>query len=831
MLAVAIVALALPGSAGAQATGFRVGAAKVDTTPPAFSAATDAQDFALCPRDVMTGPRAYRYQEPYVDQNGNGRYDYPEPFCDQDANQRYDGMYLSGALNAIAAYPPHDPIDARAVAIADGSRTYVLISVVAQGIFENYLEEVRNRVKQLEPAITSVIVSANHNESSPDTVGIYGAPEIPAVGVGARSSVNEYYMDFLVERMAEAAVAAYRDLRPASIWARQVELPKNLAINLSNNYPTTFDKKELPAAIDPKMRIVQARDAGGRPIATLLGLAAHNQQTGHSGRCSPLPGGTECVPLAQQISSDWPGWFNRKLESGGQAGLPIFFAGENGSQEDPETVPDVHKNFPECLKPDGGNDGCHPQNKATGEALADAVASEAPKADQVPFGALRFDRRELQVPIENNAFKAAFFAGLFGERPTYTAGQKTDKAGTDARTFVSVLDIGPALQVVANPGEAFPALTIGGPHGIDEVTCPNRPNPAIPIWHAKGAFRFQAGLADDLIGYEIPPWAFVEPGVFTTDECDAQSSDPKGHSHKLEAEGLGPTASAMVANELASILDAHGMDPTAEIRPGRFILPDGKLTRRPTQGAVGAWIADRGATALTPGKGTVVALDGYTGFGSRAVDASGRMMDFDGIDQPGSSNVLTRGVVLFGCDGKPAKRYYLDVYPALSGSDKPLGAATRGSVGAGCGAGQPDLGVPGNPATGPSLVPGPAACRDRTPPRTVLDRTRVGIGRSGVSMQGRAADTGCKGSVAAVLVSVARIAGNTCRFLQPNGRFTGPRNCRRPVLLRARGTKSWKLVTRVTLPPGAYRLHVRSVDNSGNKEKPSTSNRALVRVR
>jgi hypothetical protein len=445
--------------------------------------------------------------------------------------------------------------------------------------------------------------------------------------------VNEYYMDFLVEQMAQAAVAAYRDLRPASIWARQVALPKNIAVNLSNNYPTTFDKKELPAAIDPKMRILQARDSGGKAIATLLGLAAHNQQTGHSSLCSRLPGGTACVPLGQQISADWPGWFHRKLESGGNAGLPIFFPGENGSEEDPETVPDVHKDFPECyrLNPDGSKDtdGCHPQNKATGEALADAVASEAPKADRIPFGSLRFDRHELQVPIENNAFKAAFAAGLFGERPSYTGGQQTGKAGPDARTFVSVLDIGPALQVVSNPGEAFPALIDGSPHGIDEVTCPNRPNPAIPIWHAHGAFRFQTGLTDDLIGYEIPPWAYFEPGIITTDQCDAQQSDPKGHAHKLESEGLGPTASAMVANELTKILDAHGMDPTAEIRLGRFILPDGKLTRRPTQKAVGVWIADRGATALTPGKGTVAALDGYTGFGSRAVDSSGRMMDFD----------------------------------------------------------------------------------------------------------------------------------------------------------------------------------------------------------
>jgi hypothetical protein len=830
----ALVVLAAATPAAAQTTAFRVGAAKVDTTPPAFDAAADAQQFALCPLPALTGPRSYQLQEPYADQDGSGTYDYPEPFCDMNANQRYDGMYLSGAVNSIAAYPPHDPIDARAVAVSDGSRAYVLISVVAQGIFENYLEEVRERARALEPAITDVIVSSNHNESSPDTVGIYGAPEIPEVGVGARSSVNEYYMDWLVERLAQVAVSAYRDLRPASVWARQVELPKNLRVNLSNNYPTTFDRTDRPASIDPKLRIVQARDSSGKPIATLLGLAAHNQQTGHSGLCSPLPGRGDCVPLNRQISSDWPGWFHRRLEAAGNAGLPVFVAAENGSEEDPETVPDVHGDFPECYRVVDGKkdpDGCHPQNQATGEALADAVAAEAPKADRIPFGPLRFDRRELQVPVENNAFKAAFFAGLFGERPTYTGGQKSGKAGTDVRTFVSVLDVGPALQVVSNPGEAFPALINGGPHGIDEVTCPNRPNPPVPIWRAHGAFRFQAGLVDDLIGYEIPAWAYFEPGVFTTDECDAQPEDPKGHAHKLEAEGLGPTASNMVAEGLSAVLTSHGTDPTAEIRLGRFVLPDGKLTRRPTERAVGVWLADRGATALTPGKGTVVALDGYTGFGSRAVDATGRMMDFDGIDQAGASDVLTRGMVVFGCDGAAVKRYFVDVYPALSGSDRPLGAATRGSVGAGCGAGQAEVGTPGNPDIGPPLVPPADGCTDRLAPRTRLDRRRVRVGSRGVSLRGRAADRGCAGRVGAVLVSIARISGRSCRFLQPNGRFAKPRGCRRPVLLRAKGTASWKLVTRVRLPRGSYRVHVRSVDTEGNKEKPSSRNRALARVR
>ena len=41
----------------------------------------------------------------------------------------------------------HDPTDARAVAFSDGSKTAVIESVVAQGIFENYIDEVAGRLK------------------------------------------------------------------------------------------------------------------------------------------------------------------------------------------------------------------------------------------------------------------------------------------------------------------------------------------------------------------------------------------------------------------------------------------------------------------------------------------------------------------------------------------------------------------------------------------------------------------------------------------------------------------------------------------------------------
>ena len=657
----------------------------------------------------MNGPRPFAFEEPYVDLNGSGYFDYgdptsgtpSEPYCDANHNGRYDGIYVSSGTYELAAVV-HDPIDARAVAFSDGIRTVVVVSVVSQGIFNAYepnlngefgtlgTKDMRARAKKLRPGITDMIVSSNHNESSPDPIGIYGAPDaggtLPA---GANSGIDDYYMNWLDDRVARAAALAYDHLQPASLWARQFLTPRSLYVEV-HNFPTTADNEFQPRAIDPKIGVLQARDKGGKPIVTIMSLAAHNQEIGHSDLTDPANGN---VALKREISSDWPGYFHRGLESL-IPGMAMYLVGDNGSEEDPSTVPPV--TAPECgpiKNPQDPpyaqrTDGCYPQAKATGQAFANAVAVEAQKAERLRFGRLTIDRHEFDVPLENNGFRALAAAGVFDNRPSYNAGVSAGRAGRDLRTEVGVLDLGPDLQLIANPAESFPGLMLGSPWGIEHAECPNRPNPSVPTWHARAAYRFQVGLANDLIGYMIPAWAaFTNPELYTVDDCHSSK-----HNHGLDSESVGPTASNAVADQLTALLSKRP-DPTAQIRLGRFVMPDGSLSHRP-EGAVAVWLADPGSTSLSPGSGTIVAVKGVTGFGGRSVDSSGKFMDYDGTPQD-EANILTRGMLVYGCNGNVAKRYYVNVYPALVGAS--LGSATKGTT-AGCGAGF-------GPAAGSQLIP------------------------------------------------------------------------------------------------------------------------------
>ena len=803
----AVVALTAPPSASA-AVDFSAGAARIDTTPPRPGEAPDPPEFGTCPADVFSGERAFTFDEPYTDLSGDKRFQYGEPYCDANGNGRYDGIYSSGGVDSLAN-KVHDPIDARAVAIGDGSTTVVYVSVVAQGLFENYTQTMRDGAvaeskKPGHRPIDAVVVSANHNESSPDTIGIYGGPETPA-GTGANSGINDYYMPFLQQRVAQAAVEAADGAEPASLHAHQFLLPTNLRVELSKNFPTTDDNNN-PAAIDPKVGVLQAREPGGKPIFTVMSLAAHNQEVGHSG------GGV------RDISSDWPGYFAKRLEAR-VGGMAVFLVGDNGSEEDPITVPPL---------PDDDNDP-YPQAQATGEALADTMVAEAPRADRLRFGPIDVRRSTFTVPLENNAFKAAAAAGLFGDRPTYLAGQPAGRFGPDLQTTVSVTQVGPDLQLMGNPAEAFPGLMVGTPFGIEDAPCPSRPNPPVPTWYATASYRFHVGLADDLIGYISPPWAFTDvAGIYTAPpECQNDPDtdrDSKGHQHRLETEGVGPTAGGFVAEGLTGLLKQQGADPAAVVRPGRFVYADGTLGRRP-ENAVAVWLADPEAKALTPGSGTIVALPGYTGFGARGADGNGRMMDYDGAEQPSLGDVTTRGMLVFGCPGGVARRWYLDLYPSL-GTSK-LGPTTRGSAQVGCGAGT------SGPRSGP-VPPGAggaaAGCADTRPPRARPARRRVHASRRRVLARGRAGDRGCAG-LAAVLVSVSQPRGLRCRFVQANGRLSSRRSCRRPVLLLARGRRSWRFALKVRLPRGHYRVQVRAIDRRGNKETPGRANVVRVRVR
>jgi hypothetical protein len=129
---------------------------------------------------------------------------------------------------------------------------------------------------------------------------------------------------------------------------------------------------------------------------------------------------------------------------------------------------------------------------------------------------------------------------------------------------------------------------------------------------------------------------------------------------------------------------------------------------------------------------------------------------------------------------------------------------------------------------------GRGACPDRLAPVTRFKHKSDRLSRRRAALRGTSKDRGCKSAnliipkkgVKYVDVSIALVRGRgtgvNCRFMRKNGRL-GARytNCRRPILLRAKGKTAWKYTHKVHLPSGDYRVVARGTDIYKNKERPA----------
>ncbi|MHB8717714.1 MAG: hypothetical protein ACYDAC_02325 [Candidatus Dormibacteria bacterium] len=718
--------------ASAPVPAWYAGAAAVSVTPPAYNPADDARDFPTCDTTVYNGRRLFDLEEPYIDRAGTGFFDYTQdPYCDANNNGRYDGLYTSGGVARLLTWVQSD-IWARALALSDGTHTIVLESITSQGLGREDVLRIRSALNGYAPAsglpaVDQTFVSSNHNESSPDPIGIYGAPADPTGTFGLRSGIDDYYITFLVQQAVAAGHQAVDAMRAATMRVGTFT-PPDVRARLSTTFLTTDSNPAVssgptangtPEATDDRALVLQLRDAStGANIDTVFNWAAHNQQTGHAPSDSVAPDPNDAnklEPIDLSVSDDWPGVFASAVQSaiGGQA---MFVVGTNGSIEDPHLHPLPNPDT-ECPPTDfspprasGTSEGCVTLPRLTGTRLANDVLNMVGAAPSLGTMTLvdphlmSWATPSFDVPLQNQLFGAAFAAGLFAHHTAATASPCQDSTGASRICFtteVGLVDLGPQLQLMLNPGEAYPALVEGHPFGVEQISCPERAEPPVPDWHAGASAKLQVGLGDDMLGYEIPAvgW-FADPAVYADAACPAgaraQSNptadyDQYGNYHKLESESVGPDTGNLVANRLAALADCAAAgtlsactattSPTCStgprsILPGRFLLADGTLTRRGRDGPVGLWVLPCGSTQFTAGTGTLIGIDGISGFGSTPVTASGQFIDFDGSVQA-APDINTRGMVVTAADGT-VTRYFVDPYVQLAGVSP--GPAQRSAI-------------------------------------------------------------------------------------------------------------------------------------------------------
>ena len=600
--AVSALALLTPvGTAAAKPGLFRVGAAVQSFMPPKSGAVPgDPADCASALDAQFTGIRQFAFEEPYIDQQGDGHYDVGDPFLDCNHNGRWDGNTLGGGSGSPRYYDAVAPGDgvhpdqpgARAIVVANGTTLMAMEVVDQEGFFNVYADRIRAQVLADGYRIPNIQISATHDESAPDSLGLGGQDSV-------LSGTNSYFVDYLVQQSARAIEQAYNAMVPAQIRYAVALEPSNLRQCWSS----------YPFIDNPEMPVLQAVGTDGKVITTLADISQHTETLGFNGGSALDPGSTFTLDQEKLwASADWPYWFRLALEQR-YGGVGVEMAGAVGSVETPEVFSAMLSRAPQRFVDEGHPAGCRTlfdapagatktplgyfsETRALGEALAGAVEGALASDDAAwsRSNTIWAQTADICVPVANALFKAAAIGGTFAERPAYLPGcRKVEQvpvaptgqtAGTSIKSEVGAWRIGDA-EFIGAPGEVFPFTFFRGPVGPEDLNYSQYALPAWPLPFMHTPWRFFDGLDNDMIGYIFPRGNDAGvPGQHVLKNPTASGTDRFGCGHSDDSEAVNDKAGNIVGAALVKLLTGHADGPEA-VDQGRFVLPDGKLSRNP----------------------------------------------------------------------------------------------------------------------------------------------------------------------------------------------------------------------------------------------------------
>jgi hypothetical protein len=569
-----------------RAAGFRVGAASASFTPPLRGHAPGGDPADCDHTGTFTGPRQFAYEEPYTDLQHDGHYDIGDPFVDCNHNGRWDGNLIGGGSDNPRFYDHvADPVTARATVIGNGRQTIGVEVVDQEGLFNIYQERIRAKVRADGYRLDGLFISATHDESAPDSLGLGGVNAFT-------SGVNDYWVKYMVDRSAVAIERAYRRARPATIRYTEVLEPSNMR-QCWSSYPFVDDQR---------MPVLEAVDAKGRAIVTLASVSQHAETLGFNG------GTAELDAQRSWISADWVHFFRASLQRQ-LGGVAIEMAGAVGSVESPEvysrSISRTPQQFVAASHPagcrtlftvGGGTDstgaehvplGYAGETKAFGEQLAVPVtaALRARAYHESGSNALWGVRANICIPLQNQLFILGASLGVFAQRPGYNSDctvampvlANGSSAGQALQSQVAAFRIGDG-EFISVPGEVFPFTYLRSFLGPQDMQVPSDQLPPWLIPHMHAPFRFVDGLAEDMVGYIFPSGNAV--GIPTASNLSPSDTDRFGCGHSDDSESTSANAGNIIGNALVRLLDARGGAPE-QILTGRYVLPEGKLSRDP----------------------------------------------------------------------------------------------------------------------------------------------------------------------------------------------------------------------------------------------------------
>ena len=413
-------------------------------------------------------------------------------------------VYMAGYGQNRVATGVHDDLYARCLALGADGQTLVVCAADLIGLFYDDVLKIRERVKDQAPEVTHLIVASTHDHEGPDTMGLWGPGPL-------QSGIDEKYMVWLRERIAQTAVDAVRQMQPARLTLGRDDHPL-LALLQSDSRP--------PYVKDPYLFVMRLASASGQPIANLVNFSDHPETLGGKNT---------------EITADYPHWLCQYVETH-LGGTAIFLNGSIGG------LLSTNGSSVALQDPDTGNvaaDNTWRKAELFGNLIGQLAERALKGGEMVNVDSIAFRGATIFSPLHNDHFRVAVAAGVFGGRkPLYTNGQPDPlvmekefpglgklkyATGRDVQTEVSYIRFIAAGQIAAEivtvPGEIYPELVNGGITRYPGADYPDAPfEPAIRE-HFESKYQFIFGLANDELGYIIPkaeyddqpPWLLNRP--------------------------------------------------------------------------------------------------------------------------------------------------------------------------------------------------------------------------------------------------------------------------------------------------------------------------------
>ncbi len=154
----------------------------------------------------------------------------------------------------------HDAVRAKALALSDGSRSALILSLDTVGVSESFVRELSRRLAGLGLDRSSIVVTATHNHSGPGALA-----DEPWYWFTATDFYSPELFEWAIGRVVEAAREALSRLEPARIAVGTCRDSAGLSRNLRNH----------PELVDPEIGVVGVETRAGAPLALLFNFAMH----------------------------------------------------------------------------------------------------------------------------------------------------------------------------------------------------------------------------------------------------------------------------------------------------------------------------------------------------------------------------------------------------------------------------------------------------------------------------------------------------------------------------------------------------------------------------